>query len=108
MLFDCYYFWSGLGKLEDLDAVKPGEIRHVHFLDTPDMPRELLDQSTRVPPGDGVAPLVAIAQKLAAIGYAGPLSVGLPMPTYSAGDPFAVATEIKAKSEAVMKKAGVI
>lgn len=107
VLFDCYHFWSGLGKLEDLDAVKPGEIKHVHFQDTPDMPREMLDLTTRVAPGDGVAPLAAIAQKLAAQGYAGPLSVELLMPRYSAGDPFAVATEIKAKAEAVMKKAGV-
>ncbi len=108
VLFDCYHFWSGLGKLEDLDAVKPGEIKHVHFQDTPDMPRELLDQTTRVPPGDGVAPLVAILQKLSAIGYAGPLSVELPMPTYAGGDPFAVATEVKTKAEAVMEKAGVL
>ncbi len=108
VLFDCYHFWSGLNRLEDLDAVKPGEVKHVHFQDTPDMTREMLDLATRVPPGDGIAPLVVIAQKLAATGYAGPLSVELPMPKYSAGDPLAVATEIKTKAEAVMRKAGVL
>ena len=107
VLFDCYHFWSGLNRLEDLDAVKPGEIKHVHFQDTPDMPREMLDLTSRVAPGEGVAPLVAIARKLSTIGYAGPLSVELMAPKYSAGDPFTVATEIKSKAEAVMRKAGV-
>ena len=107
-LFDCYHFWSGLNKLEDLDTVKPGEIKHVHFQDVPDMPRELLDTTTRVIPGDGVTPLVAILQKLEAKGYAGPLSVELLAPKYSAADPFEVAREIKPKAEAVMRAAKVL
>src|SRR5213078_3121165 len=42
IVFDCYHFWSGLNKLEDLDLIRPGEIGHAHFQDVPDMPRELL------------------------------------------------------------------
>ena len=56
-LLDFYHFWSGLNKLEDLDMIRQGEIGHVHFQDVPDMPRELLDNTTRIIPGDGVAPL---------------------------------------------------
>lgn len=108
VLFDCYHFWSGMGKLEDLDDVKPGEVRHAHLQDVPDMPREMLELTTRVAPGDGVAPLPAILQKLASKGYAGPLSVELFLPKYSAGDPFEVAQEIKTKAEAVMRKAKVM
>ena len=37
----------------------------MHFQDMPDMPRELLDNSTRVMPGDGVTPLVRILRKFA-------------------------------------------
>lgn len=107
-LFDCYHFWSGYNKLEDLDQVRPGEIKHVHFQDVQDVPREMLDMSTRVPPGDGVTPLVPILRKLAEKGYAGPLSIELLAPKYSGGDPFEVAREVKAKGEAVMKAAGVI
>jgi sugar phosphate isomerase/epimerase len=107
-LFDCYHFWSGLNKFEDLETLKPGEIRHVHFQDVPDMPRELLDTTTRVPPGDGVTPLVAILKKLAEKGYAGPLSVELLAPKYTQADPMAVATEIKPKAERVMRAAGVM
>ena len=72
------------------------------------MPREMLDQTTRVIPGDGVTPLTAILRKLADKGYAGPLSVELFLPKFQQGDPFEVAREIKAKSEAVMRRAKVI
>src|ERR1700733_6574833 len=63
-LLDCYHFWSGLNKFEDLDTIHPGEIGHVHFQDVPDMPRELLDNTTRYIPGDGIRPLTRILQKL--------------------------------------------
>jgi sugar phosphate isomerase/epimerase len=43
ILFDCYHFWSGLSKFEDMDWIKPGEIIHAHLNDTQDLPRELRD-----------------------------------------------------------------
>jgi len=107
-LFDCYHFWSGNNKLEDLDRIQPGEIGHVHFQDVPDMPRELLDNTTRIIPGDGVSPLTTILRKLSDKGYAGPLSVELFLPRFQQGDPFAVAQEVRTKSEAVMRAAGVL
>jgi len=108
LMFDCYHFWSGLNKLEDMDQIRPGEIQHVHFQDVPDMPRELLDNATRIIPGDGVSPLHAILHKLAEKNYAGPLSVELFLPEFQEGDPYAVAREIRHKCEAVMSKAGVL
>ena len=63
-LLDFYHFWSGLNKLEDLDQLRTGEVGHVHFQDVPDVPRELLDNTTRFIPGDGGAPLNAILRKL--------------------------------------------
>ena len=107
-MFDCYHFWSGLNKLEDLDPLRPGEIGHVHFQDVPDMPRELLDNTTRIIPGDGVSPLVRILRTLADKGYAGPLSVELFLPKYQQGDPFEVAREIRQKAESVMHQARVM
>ena len=107
LLFDCYHFWSGQSKFEDLDRIEPGDVGHVHFQDVPDMPRELLDQTTRVIPGDGVTPLVRILRKLADAGYAGPLSVELFLPKFQQGDPYEVAAEIRRKAEAVMRKARV-
>ncbi len=104
---DFYHFWSGMSKLEDLDLLHPGELAHVHFQDTPDMPRELLEQTTRVIPGDGVAPLDRMLRKIAEKGYSGALSVELFLPEFTQGDPYEVARRIREKCEAVMHKAHV-
>ena len=108
ILFDCYHFWSGNNKLDDIDAVRPGEIAHAHFQDVPDIPREMLDQTSRLIPGDGVSPLTKILRKLADKGYSGPLSVELFLPKFQQGDPYEVAREIRQKSEAVMRQAKVL
>ena len=108
-LVDCYHFWSGNNKLEDLDLLKPGEVGHVHFQDVPDVPRELLDNTTRLIPGEGISPLPAILKKLSDKGgYNGPLSVELFLPKYQQGDPYEVAREIRQKAEGVMRRAGVL
>jgi 2-keto-myo-inositol isomerase len=107
-MLDCYHFWSGMSKFEDLDLLRPGELTHVHFQDTPSIPRELLAQTTRAIPGDGVAPLVRILKKLAEKGYSGSLSVELPLPELQQGDPYEVARRIRVKAEAVMRQAQVI
>jgi len=107
-MLDCYHFWSGLNKLEDLDLIQANEIGHVHFQDVPDIPREMLDSTTRFIPGDGISPLTRILRKLAEKGYAGPLSVELFLPKFQQGDPFEVAREIRQKAEAVMRQAKVM
>ena len=107
-LVDFYHFWSGNNKLEDLDLLRPGEVGHVHFQDVPDIPRELLDNTTRIIPGDGVAPVSQMLRKLADKGYAGPLSVELFLPRFQQGDPFEIAQEIRRKAEPVMRQAGVL
>jgi sugar phosphate isomerase/epimerase len=107
-LLDCYHFWSGPNKLEDLELIQDGEIGHVHFQDVPDLPREQLDATSRVIPGDGVAPLGRILRRLAETNYGGSLSVELFLPRFSQGDPYEVAREIREKAEAVMRGAGVL
>jgi 2-keto-myo-inositol isomerase len=107
-MLDCYHFWSGLSKFEDLDLLKPGELAHVHYQDVPDMPRELLDNTTRLIPGDGVSPLVRILRKLAEKNYSGALSVELFLPEFTQGDPYEVATRIREKAEGVMRQAKVV
>ena len=104
-LVDFYHFWSGLNKLEDLDLLKANELGHVHFQDVPDLPREQLDQTTRVIPGEGVSPLTAMLRKIADKGYAGPLSVELFLPRFQQGDPYEIARDIRQKAEAVMCRA---
>lgn len=101
LLFDFYHFLSGASRMEDLDLLKPGEVAHVHIQDVPDLPREMLDPTTRVIPGDGIAPVSRIVKKLASLNYSGPLTVELFLPKYQQADPETLAREILRKTEAV-------
>src|SRR5579863_8887819 len=107
-MLDCYHFWAGLSKFEDLDLIREGEIHHVHFQDVPDMPREQLDGVTREIPGEGVSPLVRILRKLGEKKYRGPLSVELFYPRYQNGDTYEVALRIRRKAEPILREAGVL
>ena len=107
-MLDFFHFWSGLSKLEDLDLLEPGELAHAHFQDLRPGPRELIDNDSRLIPGDGIAPIDRILRKLADKRYEGALSVELFRSELVNGDPFAVATEIRAKCESVMRAAGVL
>ncbi len=107
-MLDFFHFWSWMGKFDDLDLLEPGELAHVHIQDLQDGPRELIDNNWRLIPGDGVAPVVRILRKLKEKGYDGPLSVELFRPEFVNGDPFAVASEIRKKCEAVMREAEVL
>jgi len=106
-MLDLYHFWSGMSKFEDLGLLQTGELGHVHFQDVPDMPRELLDSTTRLIPGDGVSPLRRILAKLAEKGYHGPLSVELFLPEFQKADPYELARRIRTKAENVMRQARV-
>jgi 2-keto-myo-inositol isomerase len=106
-MFDFYHFWAGLSKFEDLELMRTGEFLHVHFQDVPDLPRELLDSTTREVPGEGISPLPRILRALAAKGYSGPLSVELFYPRYQNADPYEMAARIREKAEPVMRAAGV-
>ena len=102
-MLDCYHFWAGLSKFEDLDLIHPGELHHIHFQDVAKIPREMLDSRTREIPGDGVSPLARILRVVAARGYTGPLSVELFYPRFQEGDAFTVAKEIRGKCQAVLQ-----
>jgi sugar phosphate isomerase/epimerase len=107
-MLDFFHFYSGLSKLEDLDLLEPGELAHVHFQDLKDGPRELIDNNSRLIPGDGIAPVVPMLRKLAAKGYRGALSVELFRAELVEGDPSSVAAEIRGKCETVMRSAQVL
>jgi 2-keto-myo-inositol isomerase len=107
-MLDCYHFWAGLSKFEDLELIRKSEIHHVHFQDVPDIPREQLDSGTREIPGDGVSPLVRILRTLKEKNYRGPLSVELFYPGIQNGDPYEMAKRIRAKAEPILREAGVL
>ena len=68
----------------------------------------MINNNSRLIPGDGIAPVVRILQKLSEKEYNGALSVELFRPEYVRGDPFQVATEIREKCETVMREAQVL
>ncbi len=107
-MLDFFHFWSGLNKFEDLDLLEPGELAHAHFQDLSAGPRELIDNDSRIIPGDGIAPVERIIRKLTEKEYAGALSVELFRADIVNADPFDVATEIREKCEAVMRDAEVL
>lgn len=91
-MIDVYHFWAGMSKFEDLDLIEPGEIHHVHFEDTPALPHlEVAERKDRAYPGEGVAPLQRIVDKLAEKGYARALSLELFDPVVQNSDPEIVA-----------------
>src|SRR5260370_16738846 len=55
-MFDCYHFWSGLNKLEDLDLPPPGAIGHVHFQAVPAIPPVLLNTPPHLTPAHTPTP----------------------------------------------------
>ena len=107
-MLDFFHFWSGLNKFEDLDLLEPGELRHAHFQDLAPGPRELINNDSRIIPGDGIAPVEGIIRKLAEKGYEGALSVELFRADIVQADPFEMATEIRSRCEAVMRAADVL
>ena len=107
-MLDFFHFWSGLSKFQDLDLLRNGELQHCHFQDLLDTPRELIDNDSRLIPGDGIAPVGNILRKLKERGFTGALSVELFRAEYVEGDPYEVALEIKQKCETVMERAGVL
>jgi 2-keto-myo-inositol isomerase len=92
LCLDTFHFFAGISKLEDLDELRPGEVEHVHFHDVPgSIPRELLRDTDRIPPGQGVIPLERVTAALHRISYSGNLSTELFGTKYQKGDPRSIA-----------------
>lgn len=77
---DCFPFFNGPSKTEDLAWVTPENLRLVRICDMSGGVRELARETETVLPGDGDWPLVSLVQNLRQKGYQGPLSVELMNP----------------------------
>ena len=107
-MLDFFHFWSGLSKFEDLDLLQHGELAHAHFQDLLDTPKELINNDSRIIPGDGIAPIERILRKLSEKGYEGALSVELFREEIVNANPSQMASEIREKCENVMREADVL
>jgi sugar phosphate isomerase/epimerase len=94
LLLDVYHLYKGGSEFAGLGLVHGPAIPVLHMNDYPASPsRETIEDSHRVFPGDGIAPLAAIFQDLRRIGFDGVLSLELFNPSYYARDPYEVIVE---------------
>ncbi|MBI3693510.1 MAG: sugar phosphate isomerase/epimerase [Acidobacteria bacterium] len=102
-MVDTFHLYAGIGKLEELDALRQGELLHLHIDDiAPGVPRELLTDADRVLPGEGIIPLGAILGKLKSKGYTGFASLELFNKQLWQEDPVVVARKAMASLKRVL------
>jgi 2-keto-myo-inositol isomerase len=104
IMMDTFHFYAGVGKVEDLELLRDGELAHLHFEDIPSEPprEQLSSQQHRLFPGEGTAPLKRTIEILKRKGYSGPASMELFQATTPAAqnlDPFQLASKAKAAIE---------
>jgi 2-keto-myo-inositol isomerase len=106
LLLDVYQLYKGGSSFEGLRLVAGSAMHTLHINDYPaDPPRETINDSHRVYPGDGVAPWDRIVQILYEIGFRGYLSLELFNREYWKQDALQVARTGLEKIRAVVAKA---
>jgi len=107
VLADVFHLYKGGSEIQGIRLLGQNAIQMLHMNDFPDNPpREKIDDSFRVYPGDGVAPLVGILQALHATGGPKVLSLELFNNTYWSQDALTVAKTGLEKMKQVVAKAG--
>ncbi|MBS4176146.1 sugar phosphate isomerase/epimerase family protein [Lederbergia citrea] len=71
LLLDSYHWYTAGESYEDLLALKPAQITHVHLNDAKDVPIDEVLDNDRVYPGEGVIDLAGFLKALNEIGYKG-------------------------------------
>ena len=105
VLADVFHLHKGGSDVRGIRLLGPGAIQVLHMNDFPaDPPREKIDDSYRVYPGDGTAPLTDILRVLRGTGGQKVLSLELFNHQYWAQDALAVAKTGLAKMKAAAEK----
>ena len=106
VLLDVYHLYKGETDINGIGLLNGNAVHVLHLNDYPaDPPREKINDSFRVYPGDGVAPIVEILRTLHAIGGEKALSLELFNRKYYGMDPLEVARGGLEKMKAVVDKA---
>jgi sugar phosphate isomerase/epimerase len=85
-LLDLFHMYTGGSTVDEVSLLR-GRIGLVHINDYPSSPsREVIRDSDRVMPGDGVGPVRPFLKALAEAGFTGPLSVELFRDSYDGLD----------------------
>lgn len=106
LLLDSYHLYKGGSDYAAVSLIDGGVLPVFHINDYPKSPpRSEIDDSYRVYPSDGVAPLESLFRTLRAIAFNGFLSVELFNPQYWKQPPEKVAREAIEKTKAVVHRA---
>jgi 2-keto-myo-inositol isomerase len=105
VLGDVYHFFKGGSSFEGLGLLGPRALHCFHLNDYPDIPRAEAEDSDRVFPGDGVAPLDRILSLFEANGAYPTLSLELFNPDYWQRDAIDVAKTGLEKMRAAVRRA---
>jgi len=105
VLADVFHLYKGASNIQGLRLLGPEAIQVLHMNDYPsDPPREKIDDSYRLYPGDGVAPLTDLLQVLRRTGGRKVLSLELFSRKYWSEDPSEVAKTGLARMKSVVAK----
>src|SRR6185369_559581 len=87
-VIDTYHFYAGGSSYEAIDELDPKKLFIFHINGAEDLPKDQLNDSKRLYPGEGILPIKEIKEHLDKIGYNGPASVEIFRPEYWEQDPF--------------------
>jgi sugar phosphate isomerase/epimerase len=106
VLLDMFHLYKGNSDINGLRMLQGSALPVLHTNDYPATPsREQINDSFRIYPGDGVAPLTELFRILRGIGFAGYLSVELFNKDYWKQSPLKVAQAALEKTRAAVVKA---
>ena len=106
VLADVFHLYKGGSQIQGIRLVGPTSIQVLHMNDYPsDPPREKIDDSFRICPGDGAAPLAELLRLLHQTGGQKVLSLELFNRKYWSEDPLVVAKTGLAKMKLVSEAA---
>ncbi|MBO0995754.1 sugar phosphate isomerase/epimerase family protein [Bacillus sp. SD088] len=91
LLLDSYHWYTTSGTIEDLLALDPSQIAHVHINDAKDVPVEEALDNDRLYPGEGVIDLSVFLKALSQIGYKGSVAQEILSPEPPSETPDALA-----------------
>lgn len=102
VLPDVYHLYKGGSDFHGLKLLSAAAVHVFHMNDYPaNPPRQAINDSDRVYPGDGIAPLTDILRTLREINFDGYLSIELFNPTYWQQDPLEVARRALKKTQSL-------
>jgi 2-keto-myo-inositol isomerase len=102
LVIDSFHFYAGGSTFETIDALDPKLIQIFHINDAEDLPRDQLEDRHRLLPGLGILPLRELLSAFRRIGYDKVASVEIFRPEYWQRDPFELARDARAATEAVL------